>query len=169
MGLFYILVKEALASFPTAYFVVLRALFYSVGPLCSYFPAEACTFCKLFWPRQHHQGHFSSLLLSGSPSVLATPSSLPFFLLSLFRTFGKNYFFSLVTLRRGALLPAIYCIILYLMSTHLSDWSRIVSSKFFDTHARSVFGNELVRPPHARCALSFFFTATEAVFCIFVS
>ena len=47
-------------------------LFFSKGPLCSSFSAEACTILQaLRWSRQHQQVcHFSSLLLSGSRSVL---------------------------------------------------------------------------------------------------
>ena len=60
------------------------ALFFSAGPVCSSFSAEACAILQaLCWPRKHQQVcHFSSLLLlSDSRSVLATLSSPPFFLL----------------------------------------------------------------------------------------
>ena len=60
-------------------------LSFSAGPVCSSFSAEACAILHaLCWSRQHQQVcHFSSLLLlSDSPSVLATLSSPPSFLLS---------------------------------------------------------------------------------------
>ena len=60
-------------------------LFFSAGPACSSFSAEACAILHaLCWSRQHQQVcHFSSLLpLSDSHSVLATLSSSPSFLLS---------------------------------------------------------------------------------------
>ena len=60
-------------------------LFFSAGPICSSFSAEACAILHaLCWSRQHHKAcHFSSLLLlSDSRSVLATLFSPPSFLLS---------------------------------------------------------------------------------------
>ena len=60
-------------------------LFFSAGPVCSSFSAEACAILHaLWWSRQHHKVcHFSSLLLLSDPrSVLATLSSPSFFLLS---------------------------------------------------------------------------------------
>ena len=56
-------------------------LFFSAGPVCSSFSAEACAILHaLCWSRQHQQVcHFSSLLLSDSRSVLATLSSPPSF------------------------------------------------------------------------------------------
>ena len=60
-------------------------LFFSAGPVCSSFSAEACAILHaLCWSWQHQQDcHFSSLLLlSDSRSVLATLSSPPSFLLS---------------------------------------------------------------------------------------
>ena len=60
-------------------------LFFSAGPVCSSFSAEACTILHaLCWSWQHHKVcHFSSLfLLSDSRSVLTTVSSPPSFLLS---------------------------------------------------------------------------------------
>ena len=59
-------------------------IFFSAGPACSSFSAEACTILHaLCWSRQHQQVcHFSSLLLlSDSRSVLTTLSSPPSFLL----------------------------------------------------------------------------------------
>ena len=60
-------------------------LFFSAGPVCSSFSAEAYAILHaLCWSRQHQQVcHFSSLLLlSDSRSVLATLFSPPSFLLS---------------------------------------------------------------------------------------
>ena len=60
-------------------------LFFSAGPVCSSFSAEACAIPHaLSYSRQHQQVcHFTSLhLLSDSRSVLATLSSPPSFLLS---------------------------------------------------------------------------------------
>ena len=60
-------------------------LFFSAGPVCSSFSAEACTILHvLCWSRQHHKvcHFFNLLLLSDSRSVLATLSSPPSFLLS---------------------------------------------------------------------------------------
>ena len=60
-------------------------LFFSTGPVCSSFSAEACAILHaLCWSRQHQQVcHFSSLLLLfDSRSVLTTLSSPPSFLLS---------------------------------------------------------------------------------------
>ena len=62
-------------------------LFFSAGPICSSFSAEACAILNAFcWPQQHQQVcHFSSLLLlSHSRSFLATQSSPPSFLLPQF-------------------------------------------------------------------------------------
>ena len=59
--------------------------FFSAGPVCSSFSAEACAILHaLCWSGQHHKVcHFSFLLLlSDSRSVLATLSSPPSFLLS---------------------------------------------------------------------------------------
>ena len=60
-------------------------IFFSAGPVCSSFSAEACAILHaLCWSRQHQQVcHFSSLLLlSDFRSVLATLSSPPSSLLS---------------------------------------------------------------------------------------
>ena len=60
-------------------------LFFSAGPVCSSFSAEACAILHaLCWSRQHHKVyHFSSiLLLSDFCSVFAALSSPPSFLLS---------------------------------------------------------------------------------------
>ena len=63
----------------------MATLFFSAGPVCSSFSAEACAILHaLCWSRQHHiVCHFSSLvLLSDSHSVFATLSSPPSYLLS---------------------------------------------------------------------------------------
>ena len=60
-------------------------LFFSAGPVCCSFSAEACTILHaLCWSRQHQQAcHFLSLVhLSDSCFVLAILSAPPFFLLS---------------------------------------------------------------------------------------
>ena len=62
--------------------------------------------------------------------------------------------------RRGAILasPAIPCSLSPLTSrihsSLISDRSRTVSSKFFDTQVYSISTEELVLPRHARCVLS---------------
>ena len=59
-------------------------LFFSAGPVCPSFSAQACAILQaLCWSRQHQQAcHFSSLfLLSDSRSDLTTLSSSPSFLL----------------------------------------------------------------------------------------
>ena len=61
------------------------SLFFSAGPVCSSFSAEACAILyALCWSRQHQQvcHFFVLLLLSDSGSVLTTLSSPPSFLLS---------------------------------------------------------------------------------------
>ena len=58
--------------------------------------------------------------------------------------------------RHGALLvrTAVPCsLFLLLVSTLLSDWRCIVSSKFFDTQVSSASSEKLALPRHARCAL----------------
>ena len=79
-------------------------LFFSAGPVCSSFSAEACAILHaLCWSRQHQQVcHFSSLLLlSDSRSVLATLSSPPPFLLSqtLWQIWQELSFFSSCSIR----------------------------------------------------------------------
>ena len=74
-------------------------LFFSAGPVCSSFSAEACAIVHaLCWSRQHQQVcHFSSLLLLfDSRSVLATLSSPRSFLNLFHLTFisGRNCFLS---------------------------------------------------------------------------
>ena len=83
--LLFLLARAALVYLLTALFMALRLLFFSAGPVCSSFSAEACAILHaLCWSRQHQQVcHFYCvLLLSDSRSVLATLSSSPSFLLS---------------------------------------------------------------------------------------
>ena len=136
-------------------------LFFSAGPVCSSFSAEACAILHaLCWSRQHQQVcHFSSLLLLfDSRSVLATLSSPPSFLLSqtLWQIWQELSCLSSCSIRqqwvprhsflpgndtadelarRGALLApfAIPCSLFPLISRLISDWRRTVSSKFL-TH-----------------------------------
>ena len=161
-------------------------LSFSVGPVCSSFPAEACAILHaLCWSRQHEQVcHFSSfLLLSDSRSVLTALSSPPSFQLSqtLWHIWQELSSFSFCSIRlqwvpehlflpgndtademarRGALLApsAIPCslssLISHIHSRLISDWRRIVSSKYFDTQVPSISTEELVLPRHARCVLS---------------
>ena len=78
------LAKTALAYLPIALSVALSHIFFSTGPVCSSFSAEACAILQaLCWSRQHQEVcHFSSLLLlSDSRSVLATLSSPSYFFL----------------------------------------------------------------------------------------
>ena len=71
MALFiFLLKKAALASFPTADFVVLRPLF-SAGPVCSNCSAEAyAILLALHWSQQHQQVRhfFSPTLALSSPT-----------------------------------------------------------------------------------------------------
>ena len=128
--------------------------------------------------------HFSSLLLlSDSRSVLATLSSPPSFLLSqtLWQIWQELSSLSSCSIRlqwvpvhsflpgndaadelarRGALLApsATPCslshVISRIHSCLISDWRRMVSSKFFDTQVSLISTEELVLPRHARCVLS---------------
>ena len=81
----FLLKKAASVHLPTALVVALRPLFFfSAGPVCSSFSAEAWAILyALYWFRQHQQlWHFSFLLLLyDSRSVLAILSSFPSFLL----------------------------------------------------------------------------------------
>ena len=70
-------------------------LFFSAGPVCSSFSAEACAILQVVcWSRQHQQVcHFSSLLLlSDSHSVLIIMFSPPSFLLPVPQSFWQELF-----------------------------------------------------------------------------
>ena len=156
-------------------------LFFSEGPVCSSFSAEACAILHtLCWSRQHQQVcHFCSfILLSDSRSVLTTLSPPPSFLLSqtLWQIWQKLSSIRLQWIpghsflpgndtpeelaRRGALLApspipcSLFSIISRIHSRLISDWRRTVSSKYFDTQVSSISTEELVLPHHARCVLS---------------
>ena len=128
--------------------------------------------------------HFSSLLLlSDSRCVLATLSSPPSFLLSqtLWQIWQELFSLSSCSIRlqwvlghsflpgndtadklarQVALLApsTIPCslspLISRIHSHFFSDWSRTVSSKYFDTQVPSISTEELVLPRNARCVLS---------------
>ena len=148
-------------------------LFFSAGPVCSSFSAEACAILHaLCWSRQHQQVcHFSSLLLlSDSRSVLS--SIFPLISNSVADLTGTVFLSSCSVrlqwvsghsflpgndvadelARRGALLAP--SVIPCSLSPLISDWRRAVSSKFFDTRFPSISIEELVLPRHARCVLS---------------
>ena len=156
-------------------------LFFSVGPVCSSFSAEACTIEQaLCWSWKHQQVcHFSSLLLSDSRSLLIIMFSPLSFLLR------QSFWQELSSLsccsirlqwvpghlflpgngaanelaRRGALLmsSAIPCSLFPLIScihsSFFSDWRRTVLSKFFDIQVPLISTEELVLPHHACCVL----------------
>ena len=83
-ALFLFLLERAAPAFlPTALPGTEATLFFSAGPVCSSFSAEACAILHaLCWSWQHQQVCHFLLLLSDSRSVLATLSSPPSFLLS---------------------------------------------------------------------------------------
>ena len=159
-------------------------LSFSGGPVCLSFSAEACAILHaLCWSWQHQQVCHSLLLLFDSCSVLAALSSPPSFLFSqtLWQIWQElsslpscsirlqwvsGHLFLLGNdttdelARRGALLTpsAIPCSLSPLTSRiHsrlISDWSHIVSLKFFDTQAPSISTEKLVLPRHSCCVLS---------------
>ena len=55
----------------------------------------------------------------------------------------------------SAILFSLSPLISRIHSDFFSDWSRTVSSKFFDTQASSISTEELVLPRHAHCVLSY--------------
>ena len=161
-----------------------EATFFSAGPICSSFSAEACAILHvLCWSQQHQQVcQFSSLLLSDSRSVLATLSSPPSFVLreTLWQIWQELSSLSSCSIRlqwvpghsffpgndaadelarRGALLApsAIPCSLSLVSRIHsclFSDRRRTVSWKFFDTQVPSISAEELVYPRHVRCVFS---------------
>ena len=73
--LLFLLAKAASAFLPTALYGTETTLFFSAGPVCSSFSAEACAILHaLCWSQKHQQAcHFSSLLLlSDSRSVISS-------------------------------------------------------------------------------------------------
>ena len=169
----------------TALFLSLLAtLFFSAGPVCSSFSAEASAILHaLCRSRQHQQvfHFFSLLLLSDSRSVLTILSFPPSFLLPLWQIWQERSFLSSCFIRlqwvprhsflprndaadelakRGALLvlSAIPCslspLISRIYSSLFSDWRRSVSSKFFDIQVPSISTEKLMLPRHARGVLS---------------
>ena len=178
----FLLARAAPAFLPTVFFCGTEAtLFFSAGPVCSSFSAEACAILHvLCWSRQHQQVcHFSSLLLLSDSCSVLDPSPLLHLssYLKLCGRSGRNCLlfppvlsdyngsldtrFSLADelARRGALLApsTIPCSLSFISRIHFwffSDWRRTVSSKFFGTQVSSISTEELVLPRHARCVLS---------------
>ena len=157
--------------------------FFSVGPVCSSFFADAqagAILQALCWSRQHHQAcHFSSpplrlslclYPLSSSPSFLLPQSfwqelsSLSSCSNLLQRVPGhsflpRNDVADELARREALVVPsAIPCslspVISRIHSSLFSDRRRAVSSKFFDTQVPSISTKELVLPRHVCCVLS---------------
>ena len=179
----YLLAKAALASLPTALCVALRPLFPSQhAQYAQVFPLKPASFCKVFAGLGSTNKSDTCLLLSDSRSVLFTLSSPPSFLLpqslgqiwqELFSLScslrlqwvpGHSFLWVTTWLMRwpngkrcscSQLSPVVS--LLFISRIHsclLSDWRRIVSSKFFDIQAPSISTEELVLPCHARCVFS---------------
>ena len=148
------------------------------------FLLKPAPFCTLFAGLgSTNKSAISLLLLSDAHSVLTNLSSFPSFLLyqtlwqiwhelssvsfcSIRLQWVPGYLFLLGNdaadelTRRGALLApsTIPCsfspLTSRIHSRLISDWRRIVSSKFFDTQVPSIFTEERVLPRHARCVPS---------------
>ena len=178
------LARAAPAFLPTALSVALRSLFpFQLTQFVQVFPLKPAPFCTLFAGLgSTNKPAISLLLLSDSRSVLATLSSPLSFLLSQtlcqiwqeLSTLSCSIRLQWVPrhsflpgndtgdelARRGALLApsAIPCSLSPLISRIYSrlflEWSRTVSSKFFDTQVPSTSTEELVLFRYARCVLS---------------
>ena len=154
-------------------------LFFSAGPGCSRFSAEACAILQaLCWSRQHQQVcHFFFLFYL--TLALSSPSCTLFhlsFYLKLCGRSGRNCLLSPPVLSGYKGSPGTrfsretmqlmswpdgkrylhllqYLVVSRFHSPYFSDWRRTVSSKFFDTQVPSISTEKLVLPRHARCVL----------------
>ena len=172
----FLLTRAAPASLPTAFYVALRPLFFSTGPVCSSFSLKPTPFYTLFADLGSTNKSATSLL-SDSGSVLSSV-----FYLKLCGRSRRNCLLSPPVLSGYNESPDICfsrgmtrlmswpdgecysCPLQFLIvslslisrihSSLFSDWRRTVSSKFFDTQATSISTEELVLPRHARCVLS---------------
>ena len=137
-------------------------LSFSAGPVCLSFSAEACAILHAHcWSQQHQQVcDFSSLFLSDScsgrnclfsPPVLSDYNGCPDTRFSLGNDAAGELARREAPLAPSAIPCSLSSLISRIHSGLISDWRRIVSSKFLDTQVPSISTEELVLPRYARC------------------